>query len=151
MIVLIMFVFPAVSMLIEFLTARVDGGFLFLLGKWFVFWAIGVRFFTAGMRQVLQPRFTARHIFGITDGRALGIVRELGFANLSIGLLGLCSLFTPAWILPAAVAGTLFYGLAFLQHVLRKRKNTAEDAALVSDLWAFIILLAVIGRALWKS
>ena len=35
------------------------GGLMPLVGKWFVFWAVGARLFIAGIRQVIQPAFTA--------------------------------------------------------------------------------------------
>jgi hypothetical protein len=67
-----------------------------LVGKWFTFWAVGVRLFVAGLRQTLQPRFTAREIFNLQSDDALPIVRELGLANVSMGTLGLVSLALPA-------------------------------------------------------
>ena len=144
-----MFVFPTTSVLVEAFVFKTTSGFLFLIGKWFVFWGVGVRLFTAGLRQVLQPQFTARDIFGITDTKPLVVVRELGFANCSIGLLGLCSLFNSVWIIPSAIAAGLFYGLAVLQHLLKKEKNLIENAATASGLFMFLILLVYLVGALW--
>ena len=64
------------------------------------------------MRQSLQPSFTANTIFGTKGADAYGIVREVGFANLSRGSLGIVSLFRPEWSLPAALVGGIYYGLA---------------------------------------
>jgi len=52
--------------------------FLALLGKWFLFWGAGVRLCIAGIRQLVQPRFTAEEIFGFTGEDAVKVVRELG-------------------------------------------------------------------------
>jgi hypothetical protein len=67
-------------------------------------------------------------------------VRELGFANLSTGTLGLASLAVPAWVVPAGVVGGLFYGLAAAGHAFRGKRNFNEQTALISDIFAFVIL-----------
>jgi hypothetical protein len=115
-----------------------------LIGEWFVFWAVGVRLFLAGVRQVLQPSFTAMEIFEIQEPKALAIVRELGFANLSMGFLGLCSLWHKDWLTPAAIVGGLYYALAGLGHIPRQRKNAKEYTAMISDGFAFLVLLTFV-------
>ena len=111
-----------------------------LIGRWWTFWAVGIRLFTAGIRQVVQPRFTAEEIFGILDTSALPIVREIGFANLSVGTLGICSIFRPSWVIPAAIVGGLYYGFAGLGHLPQKNKNAKEFTAMTSDGFAAIVL-----------
>src|SRR5580692_5038905 len=91
-VVLLMFVLPVVSTAVEALWLHDDAGLMFLLGKWFVFWTVGVRLLLAGIRQVAQPRFTAESIFDIKDPAANAIVREIGFGNLAMGALGVASL-----------------------------------------------------------
>ena len=55
----------------------------------------------------------------------------------------------PAWMVPAAIVGGLYYGLAGLGHVARKGRNLNEQTALVSDLLVFILLCAfVVSRGL---
>jgi len=131
-----MLVFPLISLGLELLWAGTGQSLVPLLQKWFLFWALGVRLFGAGLRQVLQPTFTAKHIFEIDDPKALVVVQELGFANLAFGLLGLLSLFLPAWAVPGLLVGTVFYGLAGIQHVFQKKKNRTEGIAMISDLSA---------------
>ena len=111
-IVLLLFVLPAGCVIGQMLWFAGAADVMLLVGKWFVFWAVGVRLFIAGVRQVAQPQFTAESIFEIKDRAAFAIVRELGFANLSTGTLGLANLAVPAWVVPAAIVGGLFYGLA---------------------------------------
>jgi hypothetical protein len=94
----------------------------------------------AGVRQVAQPQYTAETIFEIKDRAALAIVREVGFANLSTGTLGLASLAVPAWVVPAAIVGGLYYGLAAAGHVFRSGRNFIEQTALISDVFAFVVL-----------
>jgi hypothetical protein len=83
---------------------------MLLVGKWFVFWSVGVRLTLAGLRQQIQPRFTSKEIFGIESDDALPIVRELGVANLATGVVGLLSLIRPGFVLPVAIAAMIFYG-----------------------------------------
>jgi hypothetical protein len=139
-IILLLFVFPAGSVVIEALWLRDSADVMVLVGKWFVFWGVGVRLFIAGVRQVIEPQFTAEGIFDIKDRAALAIVREVGFANLSMGTLGLSSLFEAAWVLPAAIVGGLYYGLAGAGHLARGKRNFNEQAALISDLAMFLLL-----------
>ena len=60
---LFLFVLPAISVLVEALLRRGGADLMPLVGKWFVFWGVGVRLFIAGVRQVAQPRFTPRAFF----------------------------------------------------------------------------------------
>jgi hypothetical protein len=139
-ILLLMLVLPMASIVAEVLLHQGAGDLVLLIGKWFTFWAVGVRVFTAGVMQVIRPRFTAESIFNIKDQAALGIVREVGFANLAMGALGLLSLAKPEWVMPAAIVGALYYGLAGLGHLLRPERNFKEQVVLVSDFALFILL-----------
>jgi len=66
--------------------------------------------------------------------------------NLSMGTLGICSLYHPSWIVSAALVGGLYYGLAGLLHALRRGKNAIEQTATISDAFAFLMLLVVVVR-----
>jgi len=143
---LLMFLLPAASVAAEVLVAGAPLA-LMLVGKWYVFWAVGLRLFLAGVRQVLQPAYTAREILGLQGDESLTLVRELGFANLALGVLGLASLAEPAWRLGAALAGGIFYGLAGLNHVLQAHRNRLETVAMGSDLFAALLLLSVCAGA----
>lgn len=112
-----------------------------LVAKWYVFWAVGWRLFLAGVRQVAQPSYTARAILGLKSDDSLVVVRELGFANLSIGTLGIASIAIPSWQLAAALAGGIFYALAGVAHVLQPHRNRLENVAMFSDLFAAAVLL----------
>jgi len=137
----LMFVFPAISILVD--TALRNHGVMSAssVGKWFVFWAVGVRLLLAGLRQIIQPRYTAETILGIKGSDALLIVRELGFANTALGVMGAASIYSPSWAPPTAVAGVIFYGLAGINHLTHKSRNKLENVAMISDLFVAAILL----------
>jgi hypothetical protein len=143
---LLLLVFPALSVIIEAL--HIGGAdIMALIGKWFVFWACGVRLFVAGLTQTFRPEFTAKSIFDIDAPAAHAIVREVGFGNLAMGTLGLASLAEPSWVVPAAIVGGLYYGLAGLGHFARKG-NLKEQIALWSDLAIFVLLAVFVVNRL---
>jgi hypothetical protein len=150
-VILLMGALPVVSIVAE--SALFHGGadLVLLVGKWFVFWPVGIRLILAGLRQTTNPSFTAGSIFGVKDKGAHPIVRELGFGNLSIGLVGSCSVIIPGWITPAAVAGGLFYGLAGVQHLTKGDRNAKETIAMVSDLLAFLVLAVFLVVLLFRA
>jgi len=117
---------------------------MFLVGKWFIFWAIGIRLFTAGFKQATNPAFTLENIFDIQNKESQVVVRELGFANICMGFLGIISLFIEQFRLSAAITGGLYFGLTGLLHVFKKRDNKNETFAMVSDLFIFILMLVFV-------
>lgn len=112
-----------------------------LFGKWFIFSAVGLRLFLAGIKQTTNPAFTAKEIFHIDSAESLPIVRELGFANLCFGLIGIISLLQPSWRIVSAFGSGLYYGIAGLQHLIKKPAGANERFALVTDVAIFLFLL----------
>jgi hypothetical protein len=64
-----------------------------------------------------------------------------------MGILGMSILARPGWIVPGALVGGLYYGLAGLGHVFRGERNAKEYLAMVSDGFIFVVLLAVVVEA----
>jgi len=139
-VLLFMLILPVACILYQHKEDEVPPGWE-LTGKWFVFWSVGIRLFIAGVRQVTKPEFTAKEIFHINGTESLVIIKELGFGNLSIGLLGILSIIKPAWCQPAAIVGGLYFGLAGLLHVTKKPDSRNELIAMISDLYIFVMLL----------
>jgi hypothetical protein len=138
----LMCLFPVLSIVIEAGHGGVPVNAL-LVCKWYAFWAVGLRLLLAGLRQAVQPLYTAREILGLKTQESLFLVRELGFANIAIGTIAVVSLFVPAWRLAAAVLGGIFYGLAGCSHLFQSHRNRLENVAMVSDLFAAIVLIGV--------
>jgi hypothetical protein len=136
----LMCLFPLLSIAIEVGHRGIAFDAL-LVCKWFGFWAVGLRLLLAGLRQVVQPRYTAREILGFKTEESLFLVRELGFANIAIGTIAILGLFVPSWRLAAALMGGIFYGLAGCSHVFQSHRNRLENAAMVSDLFVAIVLI----------
>ena len=122
-----------------------------LFGKWFIFAAVGLRLFVAGIKQIIDPAFTAKEIFHIKDAESFPIVRELGFANLCFGLVGIISLFLPQWRIVSSFGSGLYYGIAGFQHLFKKRTSANETFALFTDMLIFILLGIYFVRMIWKN
>lgn len=143
-----MLIAPAVSTAIELSLGSADPWLV--AAKWFVVWGVGVRLFTAGIKQVTDPSFTAG-ILGIKSKDALVVIRELGFANVALGAAALCAAVRVEWLLPAALAGAIFYGAAGLGHVSRRPGGTAEAVALVSDLYMAVVCVAAVVLVIMRG
>lgn len=114
-----------------------------MVGKWFIFYAVGLRLFLAGLRQSVKPAFTAKAIFHMEGTEAFPVIRELGFANLCFGLIGLISLWVPGWRMVSAFGSGLYYGLAGGLHVVGKHGGINERFALYTDFIIFAVLAIV--------
>jgi len=137
---LLMLVLPVVSVVHDrsFSETRLgcpscSGGVSFFAG-------VGVRFFSAGISQTANPRFTAVTILGLKTSESWMVVRELGFGNLAIGAVALGSIAARTWITPSALAGAVFYGLAAINHIAKKNRNRLENFTLLSDVSACCVL-----------
>lgn len=129
----LMLVIPALSLVIE-ATMTTAPDLVWLTAKWFVFWGVGIRLLAAGAKQVAQPGFTARTIFRMDNPDAEKLVTEIGFGNLAIGLAAALSLVFPAFVVPMALTGGLFLGLAGLKHIRNAGRTAEENTALITDL-----------------
>ena len=121
-----------------------------LIGKWFVFWATGIRLFTAGISQSTNPSFTGR-IFKMKTQESFVVIRELGFANISLGVMGILSVINDHWRILAAITGSLFFGLAGIQHLFKKSGSTNEIIALIGDLFVMVVLLSFLTSAIFNN
>lgn len=141
-VLLTMLVLPLASTVLELAIA--GGAPLIVAGRWFVVWGVGARLLTASVSQMLRPQFTA-NMLGVHDPRAVILVRELGFANTAIGLIGLLALVVPSFVVPSAVAGAVFFGLAGIGHTLNAERSRKETVAMVSDLGIAVALAVLLA------
>ncbi len=143
----VMFVIPAICVAIDYLRKPKED-FLFLFCKWFVFWVIGIRGITAGLMQTLNPAYTAWLLQTGTDNYV--IIRELGGANLSFGVLGIISMFSHNYRKTAALGYAIFLLVASVIHISRLSViELSEITSLVGDL--FVVAIAVMVFAVDKK
>ena len=129
---------PTASVLLEH-ALDPSAPIFFLVGRWFVFWGVGVRLSLAGLRQIFQPAFTAKEIFHMSD-EALPLVRELGVANIAIGVVGLLSVSFASFTLPISISAAVFYGVGGVRYAFERDRSFNENIAVVSDLFLFVVL-----------
>lgn len=99
-----------------------------------MFWGIGIRLLVAGISPIVRPPLTAAGILGIADPAAGKLVRELGIANIAMGLLVTAIVVVPAWSALAAFLGAVFLGLAGLRHGSERSRTRPQNVAMVTDL-----------------
>ena len=112
-----------------------------LIGKWFLFWGAGVRLTIAGIRQIIAPQLTVEGIFGVHDPRIWPLAQELGFWNLSVGILCMVTLLRYEWRQVLALASGLFFLAAGVKHVLSDHRTLEANTAMVSDIGIAAVLL----------
>jgi len=59
---------------------------------------------------------------------------------VTMGSVAIASLFAPSWVTPAAMLGAIYYGLAGINHCFHRGRNRLQNIALVSDLFAAVVL-----------
>ncbi len=138
--ILLLFILPLLSIASECIIEKESMDWT-LIGKWFIFWAIGIRLFTAGIKQSSSPEFTAVKIFKMKSSESFVVIRELGFANIALGVMGILSVINGNWRILAAITGGLFFGLAGIQHLFKKPDSSNELIAMVYDL---VVLLMIV-------
>ncbi len=115
-----------------------------LVGKWVLFFSVGLRLFIAGCVQVLVPGFTAAKIFRFRHKESYAVIRELGFGNISMGVIGMLSLAKVEWRGITSIAAAIFFGFAGIQHLVRKPDSFNEILAMVTDQLVFVLMLLYI-------
>lgn len=131
---------PAISVVVEHYIDHATIAW-HLVAKWLIFWGAGMRLFTAGIKQAATPEFTAINIFKIKGKESYVIIRELGFANISLGIMGILSALNDSWRMLAAIATGIFFGFAATQHCAKKPCSANEKVALCYDMFIFLALV----------
>ena len=133
--------FPIISGIIEL--ATVGGDPVLVFGKWWVFWGVGTRLLVAGIVQVSGRGPTAAILGAAAPSiQERQLARELGMANVGMGLAGLLAL-VPGWALPAGFAGGVFLLIAGLMHVSKRNKNPREALATWTDLIVGVVIVVL--------
>lgn len=139
-------VLPIVCGVWELLT--VGGDPVLVFGKWWVFWGVGTRLLVAGVVQLSGKGPTAQILGSAqTSVAERQVTRELGTANIGMGLAGLLAL-VPGWALPAGLAGGVFLLLAGVMHVTKPGKNAQEKLATWTDLVVGGVVIVLAARML---
>lgn len=109
--------------------------------KWFAFWVIGVGALITGLMQSLNPAFTAGLLK--LQSNDFIIVRELGVAQIGMGILGLLTVKNLNYRKPAAIVyGIFIFGCTLIHFTRISIISSGEIAALVTDVWIVVVSAA---------
>ena len=134
-------ILPIVSGVIELVV--VGGDPVLVFGKWWVFWGVGTRLLVAGVAQLSGKGPTSAILGAAAPSiQETQLTRELGMANLTIGLAGLLAL-VPGWALPAGFAGGIYLLIAGIMHLPKKGKNPQESLATWTDLLVGVVVVVL--------
>ena len=142
-------VLPIVSGAIEL--AVVGGDPVLVFGKWWAFWGVGTRLLVAGVAQVSGKGPTSEILgSGQASTQEVQLIRELGTANIGMGIAGLLALI-PGWAVPAGIAGGVFLLIAGVMHLPKRGKNAQETLATWTDLLVGLVVLVLAGYVLIRA
>ncbi|MHA7984350.1 hypothetical protein ACX9R5_00970 [Rathayibacter sp. CAU 1779] len=134
-------VLPIVSGVVQL--ALFGGDPVLAFGIWWVFWGVGTRLLVAGIVQVSGKGPTSAILGAAAPSvQERQLARELGTANIGMGLAGLLAL-VPGWALPAGLAGGVFLLIAGLMHVTKRNKNPQESLATWTDLIVGVVVIVL--------
>ena len=143
-VILFFLIVPCIGIYYEILILNTKLSIYSIALKWFVFSGVGLRLGSAGIKQLINPDFTAKVIFKMKDEQSIAVIKEIGLANICFSVIGLISLFVPSFRLPAAISGGLYFGMAGFLHVFKVKDSSEEFFAMISDLFIFFILLVLV-------
>lgn len=129
-------VLPLVSAAVEYHFTK-TGMSAVLVGKWFIFWTVGIRFLVAGFTQVIRQGRGALILQGDTTG---GFGKVLGLVKMLLAGMAFLCVMKDSWSLLAAITVGVYVGLAGFQHDFKK-PNTAEGwISMVYDMIVFTVI-----------
>jgi hypothetical protein len=99
-----------------------------VIEKWFLFFAVGIRFLVRGIKQATESRLQTNE----------------GLGNLSLGVVALISLLVPSWRNVTAFGSDLYFGAAALSCFLAKPGGPNETFTLISNTCIFLILMILL-------
>jgi hypothetical protein len=136
-------ILPVLSIIINLIInyqKNITEKFYEVIGKWFIFWSLGIRLVIAGLMQLVNPAYTNNLLqLGLSD---FIIIRELGLANLSIGLLCTISFIKKSLQGYVCLYMFIYFTGASILHILRIGSiNFDEFITLITNVILVIIAL----------
>lgn len=137
---------PIIGALLHFFIskkARTKNRFIEVLLVWFLGFGIGIGSILSGLTQVISPEMIVQSV-GWSNTPFL---REVGFANISYGILGLLSIKYRSFWAPTIIAYTVFMWGAAIGHIYNVQQTgnlTAGNAGAVLYLDILMPILFII-------
>lgn len=129
---------PLVSAVYEshLLKINMDAG---IVGKWFIFWAVAVRFLVTGFLQVLRQG-KGRSVVLTQSNSGQNMAKMEGLVKMFLaGLAFLCVVKGSGSLLAAIIAG-IYIGLAAFQHDFKRPATIEGWIEMIFDMLVFIVI-----------
>lgn len=150
--IMVFLIIPIMCVLIDYFIYRKgnDSSSKFdIICKWFVFWSLGISAVTAGLMQMFNPAYTA-NLLSISTNDFI-VIKELGYANFSIGLIAVISLKYEKFRQPAAISYGVFMLLCMLNHMTRLNVISLDEiVSTAADLLVVVVAVLVIVNSFRK-
>lgn len=116
--ILVLTALPLVSLIIEHKIndVEIQAG---LVGKWFVFWTVGIRLLIGGVVQILAALRQGNTIL-LRSNAGSDTRKIVGIVKMALAVLGFLCIINDKWSLLAAVTAGFYIGLAGFQHDFKK-------------------------------
>ncbi|PVD52239.1 hypothetical protein DC498_10980 [Terrimonas sp.] len=110
-----------------------------LVGRWFIFWTVGIRLLVAGFTQVITAHRQGNTI--LLRGDPNGDTRKIiGLVKILLAGLGFLCMINNEWSLLAAITVGLYIGLAGFQHDFKKPITWEDWIYMIYDLLVFLMI-----------
>ena len=138
-------VFPIVTSIVDIYIHNEKYSNLNIWYKWFLFWSIGIRLLLIGIKKVLFPLFYIKKVYKSYCNQP-NIIKDFGFSYISIGILGIISLFYDNWKFPTYITGSILYLLIGLNYFKEEyhKFNISNFYNLINIFFPIIILSIII-------
>lgn len=104
-----------------------------------VFFSVGIQGLWAAIGHLFFPEQAAKHI----GWKSSGFQTEIGFVNLSLGIVGVMTYWNFSWILPVGLIAAIFYtGCAYIHIKERIQKSNKAPCNSGPMLYSTIMIAA---------
>ena len=139
-VILLMIALPLICIITEHLISAepIDP---VLIGKWFMFWGMGVQLFLTGLLGYLALRIASLKNWTDTRTAYFSGIGDSKLLNIAVGVLAMLSLYFNRFREATAIAGGIFFGLRAFGRLIRKSDLGGESLLILSDLFLFCMIL----------
>jgi hypothetical protein len=112
---------------------------IILLGKWFLFWTIGVRLMVKGFAQVIRSVRNGNSSLLNRDETG-DFTKMLGLAKMALAGMGFLCVVNDQWSLLATITVGVYLGLTGFQHDFKRPTTTRGWMSMSYDFLVFTVI-----------
>jgi len=112
---------------------------IILLGKWFMFWTIGIRLLIKGFVQVIRSRRNGNSSL-LSKDETWEVAKILGLAKMALAGMGFLCVVNDQWSLLATITVGVYLGLTGFQHDFKRPSTTTGWMNMSYDVLVFSVI-----------